>query len=85
MFKEDKQNTLNAICEALRTTAAAGSPQNNPLVELRYIQKENGDEVARPIFADGGGENGWYDVNISGDSCIAIFIDVCRQFVTKVW
>lgn len=82
---ENKQEFCNKLCEALMETSAAGSPTNNPLVELRYMQLENGDEIVRPIFANGIGENGWYDVNVTGDSCIAMFMDIDRQFVRKMW
>lgn len=84
-MKEDKQMICTAICNALRTTSAAGNPENNALKELRYIQKENGDEIVRPVFENGTGEDGYYDINISGDSGIAIFMDVVNQFVRKVW
>ena len=80
---ENKQAICTAICDALRLTNAAGN--NNPLTEIRYIRKENGDEFARPIFENGTGENGYYDVNITGDSGIAIFMDICNQFVRKMW
>lgn len=80
---ENKQQICNAICQALRKTDAAGN--NNALAELRYIRKNNGDEIVRPVFENGTGEDGYYDINISGDSGIAIFMDVVNQFVRKVW
>jgi len=80
---ENKQQICNAICQALRKTDAAGN--NNALAELRYIRKNNGDEIVRPVFENGVGEDGYYDINISGDSGIAIFMDVVNQFVRKVW
>lgn len=83
MFREDKAKVLKAICDALRTTSAAGT--GNALVEIQYIVKDNGDEVARPIFENGSGENGYYDVNISGDSGIGIWCDITNHFVRKVW
>jgi hypothetical protein len=86
---EDKQKICNAFCETLRLTRAAGSPTNNPLIELKYITKEEGgrfDETVRPIFADHCGEAmKYYDVNVSGDSGIGMIIDIMNQFVTKVW
>ena len=84
-MRENKQAFCAKLCEALRMTSAAGSPLNNPLTELRYMQLPNGDEIVRPVFADGAGENGYYDVNVSGDSCIAIFMDIDRQFVRRMW
>ena len=84
-MNEDKQVICNAICEALRFTNAAGNPQNNPLIGIQYIQCDNGDEIARPIFSDGSGTNGYYDVNISGDSGIGIWLDITNQFIRKMW
>ena len=84
-MSENKVEICNAICAALRTTSAAGSPINNPLVEIQYIQLDNGDEIARPIFANGNGKNGYYDVNISGDSGIGIWLDITKQFVSQMW
>lgn len=83
--KENKQEICNAFLKTLQLTRAAGVEEYNPLVELRYIQKENGDEIVRPIFADGNGENGYYDVNVTCDSGIAVLIDVMKWFVGKVW
>lgn len=83
MYREDKQAILDAICEALRLTSASGT--GNPLVEIRYIQKPNGTELARPIFENGTGEDGYYDVNITCDSGIAIFKDIVKQFINVVW
>ena len=80
---EDKQEILTAICEALRKTSNAGT--GNALKEIRYIRKENGDEIARPIFEDDTGMLGFYDINITGDSGTAIFVDVAKQFIRKMW
>lgn len=82
---ENKQTVCTAICIALRTTDAAGLPDNNPLKEIRYMKKDNGDEIARPIFEDGCGEDGYYDVNITGDSGIGIWLDITNQFIRKMW
>ena len=88
---EDKQDILTAICEALRHTSAAGSPGNNALAEIRYEKTEDGNEYAIPIFADGNGApseycpHGYYAVNITADSGIAIWRDVTRHFVERMW
>ena len=82
---ENKQEICTAICNALRTTNAAGNPLNNALTEIQYIKCDNGDEIARPIFADGSGKSGYYDVNISGDSGIGIWLDITNQFVRRMW
>ena len=81
---ENKQAICDAFLKTLRLTSAAGS--GNSLVELRYMS-EGGTypETVRPIFEDGNGENGWYDVNVSCDSGIAIIEDIMRQFVNRVW
>ena len=85
MFKEDKQAICDAFLKTLQLTSAAGNPKNNRVVELQYIVKENGDEIVRPIFEDGAGNNGYYDVYVTGDSGIAILMDLDRGFVRKVW
>ena len=88
-MREDKQAICNAFCETLRLTSAAGSPNNNPLIELRYMTREEGgrfDETVRPIFEDHCGEAfGYYDVNVSCDSGIAMIMDIVNQFVKKMW
>ena len=85
-MREDKQAICNAMCETLRLTRAAGMTENNPLVELRYMpQGGTYEETVRPIFADGTGENGWYDINVSCDSGIAVIMDIVKQFVLRVW
>ena len=85
---ENKQKICDAMCEALRLTRAAGSPTNNPLVELRYLTKEEGgryEETVRPIFEDGCGKNGYWDINVSMDNGVAIIMDIVNQFVKKMW
>lgn len=88
-FEEDKQKICDALCEALRLTSNAGHPQNNPLIELRYMTKEEGgkyEETVRPIFEDHCGESmGYYDVNVSMDSGTAMIIDIVNQFVKTMW
>lgn len=85
---ENKQEILNAICEALRLTRNAGT--GNALKEIRYME-DKGSEYAVPIFENGNGTpdeycpHGYYGVNITGDSGTAIFIDIVKQFVTYVW
>lgn len=81
-FRENKQEICNALCETLRLTTNAGT--GNALVELRFID-EGYRQTVRPIFEDGNGENGWYDVNVSGDSGTAMIIDIVNHFVREVW
>lgn len=83
--RENKQEVCNAILRALQTTRAAGTEGCNPLVELKYLTKENGMEIVRPIFEDGTGNNGYYDINVTADSGIAMFIDITNQFIRKMW
>lgn len=83
-MKENKKEFCNQLCKLLQMTSCAGSVENNPLKELRFIETEWG-EVVRPIFADGNGEDGYYDVNVSGDSNMGILYDVFNRFIKKVW
>ena len=84
---ENKQEFLNKICEALQMTeAAAPGRGHNGLVAIKYIRKENGDEYASPRFEDNPDRSdGYYDVNISGDSCIGIWIDLTKYFIKRMW
>lgn len=84
-MKEDKQAICDRLCEALRLTSNAGT--GNALAELRYMPEGNGhySETVRPVFEDGTGEDGWYDINVSMDSGTAMISDIIRQFVDQVW
>ena len=83
-MKENKQEICDAFCKCLQLTSAAGHPDGNPLTELKYFEDERG-EFVRPIFRDGNGKDGYYDVNVTCDSGIAIIMDLTKQFVRKVW
>lgn len=79
---ENKKEFCNKLCELLRMTTNLGSEKNNPLVELRYIKKDNGDEFVRPLFAsDPERSDGYYDVNVTGDNCMGILTDVYTKFI----
>lgn len=82
---ENKQAICDAFLKTLQLTRAAGSPENNRLVELRYMTDDWDREIVRPIFEEGNGKDGWYDINVSGDSGIAIIMDIVKQFVRRVW
>ena len=88
-MRENRQAICDAFCETLRLTSAAGSPNNNPLIALKYMTKEEGgrfEETVRPIFEDGCGEAfGYYDVNVTADSGIAMIMDIINQFIRKMW
>ena len=82
---ENKQAICDALCEVLRMTTNAG--KGNALQELGYMPEGNGmySEVVRPIFENGAGEDGWYDVNVSCDSGTAMISDIAKQFIDSVW
>lgn len=82
-MKEDKQAICNALCECLRLTSAAGT--SNALKRFEYIDDGLGTEIVRPVFENGAGKDGWYDVNVSCDSGIAMISDIVKQFVNRVW
>lgn len=79
-MEENKSEFLNELCELLKKTRALGDPRGNPLSRIEYVVDGHGNEYARPIFADGSGENGYYDVCITGDSCVAILTDLSRFY-----
>lgn len=82
---ENKQHVCDMMCKAIQATDAGGNPMNNPLKELRYMKLDNGYEIVRPIFEDGTGSNGSYDIYVNCDSGIAIIMDIVKQFVREVW
>lgn len=83
---ENKQEFLNKICEALQMTRQfKPNVGHNGLVEIKYIRKANGTEYASPRFEDDPDRSdGYYDVDISGDSCIGIWEDLTRRFISKM-
>ena len=93
MFIEDKQKICDLLCETLKATENAGHPMTNPIAELRFLKQgtvdENGNTIrndtVRPIFANGNGKSGYYDVNVEGDSGTAMIKDIIYQFVNRVW
>lgn len=80
--QEDKQEICNCILLALLHTYNAGSIHNNPLSDLQYIQEK---EVVRPIFLDGTGKNGEFDINVHMSSGTSVIIDIANQFIKKMW
>ena len=85
-FKEDKQAICEEFCKVLQMTSALGYPEGNPLEELKYMPNGNGKytEAVRPIFRDGTGSNGYYDINVGMDSGVAVIIDIVNQFVKRM-
>ena len=82
---ENKQAICDSFCATIRMTYNGGS--GNALKELRYIPEGNGfySEVVRPVFEDGTGEDGYYDINVACDSGTAMIQDIARQFIERVW
>lgn len=76
---ENKQAICDQMCAAIRLTDNGG--MNNALRELRYIPEK---EVVRPIFEDGTGNDGWYDINVACDSGSAMIVDISR-WVSRMW
>ena len=83
---ENKQEFLNKICEALQMTRQfKPNAGHNGLVAIKYIHKANGGEFASPRFEDNPERSdGYYDVDISGDSCLGIWEDLTRRFISKM-
>lgn len=81
-MRENKAEFCNKLCELLQMTSNLGHPDGNPIKELRYI-KDGYDEYVRPIFANGNGESGYYDVNVSADNCMGILADVFNNFIRR--
>lgn len=79
---ENIQKALDLYCEAIRQTRAGG--MGNALKELRYINAGT-KQIVRPIFEDGDGIDGYYDVDVSADSGIAVLMDVTKRFVRRMW
>ena len=78
--KEDKQAICNALCDTLRLTSNGGT--DNSLARLIYMPDE---EKVRPVFTDGTGQNGYYDINVAGDSGTSMIVDIANQFIKRMW
>lgn len=72
-----KIEVCNSFLSTLRQTESF-----KKLSELRYFIKE-GSEIVRPIFENGAGERGEYDVIVTSDSGAAIIVDITAQFVAR--
>lgn len=79
---ENKQDICRAMRDVLLLTSNAGMSEGNALRDLKYVPEL---AVVRPIFENGAGSDGWYDVNVDGDSGTAMIMDICRNFVGRVW
>ena len=78
---ENKQKICDLLCTTLRETRLCSG--DNPLVDLKYMQLDGGVEIVRPLFKDGTGSNGYYDVNVSCDSGAALVMDIATQFISR--
>ena len=76
---ENKQAICDAICQAIRLTYNGST--GNALKELRYDPEL---EIVRPVFEDGTGEDGWYDINVACDSGTAMIVDVAK-WIRRMW
>ncbi len=84
---EDKQKCLDYLCKAIMETRANGSEKNNHIQELKLLTRENYpkldgryDAVVRPIWSEHiDRDDGYYDINVSGDSAWAMMLDVIEN------
>lgn len=82
---------LHYLLLSIRATCAGGAETNNALAELRYVKEENGDAYVVPVFEDGSGApceyfpHGYYAVNVTACSTIAVMMTVVKEFVCKMW
>ena len=75
-----KQAVCDAMLEVLKLTSLGEG--SNPITDLKYF-KDHAGEFVRPIFADGTGENGYYDICVTMDSETAMVTDIVAQFVRR--
>lgn len=80
--QENKQEICDCMLLALLHTYNAGCLHDNPLAELTYIPEK---EIVRPIFLNGAGRNGEFDINVRMDSGTSMIIDIANQFIKKMW
>lgn len=80
--EEDKQEICDTLLLSLLHTYNAGCIHNNCLIELKYIKEK---EVVRPIFLDGSGENGEFDINVNLSSGTSMIVDIANQFIKRMW
>ena len=80
-MEEKKQAVCDAMMEVLKLTSLVEGA-GNPLTELKYYKDAAG-EYVRPIFKDGTGLNGYYDICVTMDSPTAMITDIVAQFVRR--
>ena len=78
---EDKQKICDLLCMTLRETRLFGG-DGNTLEALQYIKYDDS-EIVRPLFKDGTGANGYYDICVTWDSGAALITDIVAQFVAR--
>lgn len=84
MFVENKAEFCNKLCELLRMTGNLGNDEYNSLVALKYYKTDNGEEYVSPRFKNNPDrDDGYYDVCVTGDSCMGILSDLFDKFIKK--
>jgi len=98
-FIENKQEVCDAILNLIRLTSNLGDDRYNSVIKMEFIPKgtkcegdmskfiHNGvatEDFVRPIFKDGNGNSGYYDVVVSGDNAMGLIYDVMTKFVFKM-
>ncbi len=91
--KENKQAMLDHMCKAIMEMRANGSAECNHICALKLIKLEEDvkrwwgwqekGEYVRVVWSDSPDRNdGYYDVDVEGDSALGMFEDVWR-FISK--
>lgn len=74
-FEEDKQATVKAMFEMLKTTRAF----NGNLQDMTYVKHSNGDESVECFFKYRSGHEEVMSVNVTCDSCVSLIQDVWKR------
>lgn len=80
-WEEDKAEVAKAFGFLLQMTSAGG--KSNHIKEMVYEKTDKGEEYVYPILADG--TDDWYNIYVTGDSGVAMIMDITNQFVRKAW
>ena len=87
---ENKQRMLDFMLGAIQEMRANGTTGHNPIVKLKLITRETDEKTwcgfypagdyVRIAFENNPERNdGYYDVNVDGDSCYGMFEDVWNR------
>ena len=88
--KEIGQKALDLLAQVIEVTRASGSEPHNRIIGLKLIdrkdcvnmfgQKLSDGTYVRPIWSDNPDRNdGYYDINVNGDSPWGAVCDVMRE------